>query len=329
MVSQQPPTAPTSSPAASASAAPTPMVELVEVSRWYGQVLGLNRVSVRLAPGITGLLGPNGAGKSTFMKLVTGLLRPSAGEVRVLGESPWDNPALMRRVGYVPDIDSFYEEMTGRELVTMLTRLHGYSAREAGERAEKALIEVRLGEALDKPVARYSKGMRQKAKMAQAIAHDPDLLILDEPLTGADPVSRHHLIELVRRMARERGTSVIVSSHVLHEVEALTREILLIHRGRVLAEGSVRQLRDLIDEHPHRIRIGCDRPRDLAALAMAQPYVSSAHVADALLEVETADPGTCYRELPRLALEAGVRVRSITSPDNSIEAVFRYLVGGG
>ena len=304
------------------------VVELQEVSRWYGQVLGLNRVSVRMEPGITGLLGPNGAGKSTFMKLITGLLRPSAGTVRVLGEQPWDNPALMRRIGYVPDIDSFYEDMTGRELVTLLTRLHGYPQTEAADRAEQALKDVRLGDALDRPLAKYSKGMRQKAKMAQAIAHEPDLLVLDEPLTGADPVSRHHLIELVRRMARERGTSVIVSSHVLHEVEALTREILLIHRGRVLAEGSIRQLRDLIDEHPHRVRIGCEQARELAALAVAQPFVVAARVRDDGVEVETADPGTCYRELPRLALEAGLRLRSITSPDNSIEAVFRYLVGG-
>ncbi|GMV43635.1 MAG: ABC transporter ATP-binding protein [Myxococcales bacterium] len=303
------------------------VVVLDQVSRWYGQVLGLNRVSVSLAPGVTGLLGPNGAGKSTFMKLITGLLRPSAGVVRVLGESPWDNPALMRRIGYVPDIDSFYEEMTGRELVTMLTRLHGFSPSEAADRAERALQDVRLGDAMDRPVARYSKGMRQKCKMAQAIAHEPDLLVLDEPLTGADPVSRHHLIELVRRMARERGTSVIVSSHVLHEVEALTREILLIHRGRVLAEGSVRQLRDLIDEHPHRVHIGCDKPRELAALAVAQPFVLAARVRDEVLELETPDPATCYRELPRLALEAGLRLRTITSPDNSIEAVFRYLVG--
>ena len=305
-----------------------PVIELEGVSRWYGQVLGLNKVTVAIRPGITGLLGPNGAGKSTFMKLVTGQLRPSAGSVRVLGEPVWDNPKLMSRLGYSPEGDSFYESMTGRELVTRLTLLHGYSEREAGERAVTALENVRLKDAMDKPVARYSKGMRQKCKVAQALAHDPDILILDEPLTGTDPVSRHHLIELVRGLARDRGVTVVVSSHVLHEVEALTRQILLIHHGRVLAEGSVHDLRDLIDEHPHRIRIACAAPRELLARAALLPYIVAARVSGDVLEVETTDPGQCYRGLPRLALDAGIRMTAITSPDNTIEAVFRYLVEG-
>jgi ABC-2 type transport system ATP-binding protein len=307
----------------------TAVIDCEGVSRWYGSVLGLNRVTVRVGAGITGLLGPNGAGKSTFMKLVTGQLKPSSGRVRVLGEPVWDNPRLMRRLGYCPEFDELYESMTGLELVTLLTRLHGYAPRDARQRARDALERVRLGDALERPVAGYSKGMRQKVKLAQALAHDPELLVLDEPLTGTDPVSRHHLIELIRGLAREQGVHVLVSSHVLYEIEALTQTMLLIDHGRVLAEGTVDDIRDLIDEHPHRVRIACDRPRELAQLLVAEPWVAGLHVEDGVVEVETADPSACYAGVPRLAAEGGFSLRSLESPDNNMEAVFRYLIGGG
>jgi ABC-2 type transport system ATP-binding protein len=307
---------------------PAPVVELEGVSRWYGQVLGLNDVSVEIRPGITGLLGPNGAGKSTFLKLITGQIRPSAGRVRVLGESVWDNPRLMARIGYCPEIDHFYEHMTGVEFVTLMTRLQGFRPDEARRRALLALDRVRLADAAHRRVGKYSKGMRQKCKLAQALAHEPELLVLDEPLTGTDPVSRKVISDLLRALVADHGVSVVVSSHVLHEIEAMTREMLLIHHGRLLAQGGVEELRELIDEHPHRIRITCDRPKDLAAAVLPHLPVVSVHLERDSLEVETSDPAACYRLLPKLALEEGIRLRSLVSPDNTMEAVFRYLVGG-
>jgi ABC-2 type transport system ATP-binding protein len=304
------------------------VIELESVSRWYGPVLGLNKVSAQIGAGITGLLGPNGAGKSTFMKLVTGQIRPSAGQVRLWGQPVWDNPPVMRRVGYCPESDRFYESMTALEFVTTLTRLHGYSAAEAERRARRALETVMLADVMDRRLARFSKGMRQKCKLAQALAHDPDILILDEPLTGTDPVSRRHFIDLLRGLVSQRGVSILVSSHVLHEIEALTRTVLLIHHGRVLASGSVDRLRELIDEHPHRIRIGCDRPRELAQLALDLPNVTSVHLDDGVVEIETREPARCYKDLPRQALDAGLKLTALSSADNDLESVFRYLVTG-
>jgi len=307
----------------------TPVISFERVSRWYGPILGLNKVSVHIEPGVTGLLGPNGAGKSTFMKLVTGQIHPSAGRVEVFGETVWDNPRLMRRLGYCPEIDNFYESMTGLQFVTLMTRLHGFSRSEARERAERALVAVRLEEAKDRRLSRYSKGMRQKCKLAQALAHDAELLVLDEPLTGTDPVSRRHLIDLVRKLAEDDGVNILVSSHVLHEIEEMTRTMLLIDHGRVLAEGGVRDVRDLIDDHPHRIRVKCDRARDLAAVVVRQDWASTISLGDHGVEIETHQPADCYRSLPKLALDAGIRLTSVESPDNNMESVFRYLVAGG
>ncbi|MBN1947708.1 MAG: ABC transporter ATP-binding protein [Bradymonadales bacterium] len=306
-----------------------PVIQFDGVSRWYGQILGLNQVSVTLTAGITGLLGPNGAGKSTFMKLITGEINPSSGTVRVFGLPVRDNPRVSARIGYCPETDHFYEQMTALQFVTLMTRLHGYSASQARQRAQSALEEVQLAEAQDRRLATFSKGMRQKCKLAQALAHDPDLLILDEPLSGTDPASRRHLIDLIRKLALERGATVLVSSHVLYEIESMTRSMLLIHRGRILAEGSVPDLRDLIDGHPHRIRLACERSREMASLALSLPAVISVRLeGEGTVELETADPATCYREIGKLALQGGLRITSLTSPDNNMEAVFRYLVAG-
>jgi len=204
------------------------------LSKWYGQVSGLNDVTVTVPPGITGLLGPNGAGKSTFMKLVTGQLKPSKGQVRVLGEPIWGNPGLYFRIGFCPEQDAFYERMTGLDWVTALVRLNGLSADEATAAARRALEAVDLMDAANKKIGAYSKGMRQRVKLAQAIVHDPELLILDEPLTGMDPLMRRRTIRLIKDWARA-GKSVLVSSHVLHEIEAMTSNILLINNGRILA----------------------------------------------------------------------------------------------
>ena len=228
----------------------TPIVTAEHVSKWYGQVIGLNDVSVSVPPGVTGLLGPNGAGKSTFMKLITGQLRPSKGSITVLGEPIWRNPKIYFQIGFCPEQDAFYERMTGLEWVRALVRLNGLSDKEATEAATRALTSVDLMDAADKKIGAYSKGMRQRVKMAQALVHDPQLLILDEPLSGMDPIGRRKTIRLIRDWGRA-GKSIIVSSHILHEIESMTSNILLINNGRILAEGDVHQIRDLIDTHPH------------------------------------------------------------------------------
>src|ERR1051325_334964 len=296
------------------------------LSKWYGQVSGLNDVTVTIPQGITGLLGPNGAGKSTFMKLVTGQLRPSKGVVRVLGEPIWANPALYSRIGFCPEQDAFYERMTGVEWVAALVRLNGQSYDESIQSARRALEIVDLLDAADKKIGAYSKGMRQRVKLAQAVVHDPELLILDEPLSGMDPIMRRKTIRLIREWARA-GKSVIVSSHILHEVEAMTSNILLINNGRIVAEGDVHRIRDLIDEHPHTVYIRAQDPRAVARTVLAQDGVISLRFEASAVIVETARPDAFYTMLTDIAAsgEAG-RIDEVTSPDDNLQAVFRYLV---
>jgi ABC-2 type transport system ATP-binding protein len=303
-----------------------PIVASDHLSKWYGQVIGLNDVTVAVPPGITGLLGPNGAGKSTFMKLITGQLKPSKGSVRVLGEPIWGNPALYFRIGFCPEQDAFYERMTGLEWVTALVRLNGLSETEATNAAKAALEQVDLMPAADKKIGAYSKGMRQRVKMAQALVHDPELLILDEPLSGMDPIMRRKTIRLIKEWARA-GKSVLVSSHILHEIEAMTSNILLVHNGRILAEGNVHQIRDLIDEHPHTVYIKADDPRALARRFLADDNMLSLKFDPGALIIQTAKPDVFYARLTELAAsgEAG-QVEEVTSPDDNLQAVFQYLV---
>ena len=244
------------------------------LSKWYGQVSGLNDVTVALPRRHHGLLGPNGAGKSTFMKLVTGQLRPSTGTVRVFGEPIWGNPSQYSRLGFCPEQDAFYERMTGLEWVTALAAAARDVERRRGRRGRtRALEAVDLLDVADRKIGAYSKGMRQRVKLAQAIAHDPELLILDEPLSGMDPIMRRRTIRLIKEWGRA-GKSVVVSSHILHEIEAMTSNILLIHNGRIVAEGDVHQIRALIDEHPHT-RLdprGATRARWRAGCSSATTY---------------------------------------------------------
>jgi ABC-2 type transport system ATP-binding protein len=303
-----------------------PVIAVEHVSKWYGQVIGLNDVTARVPRGITGLLGPNGAGKSTLMKLVTGQLRPSKGTVRVLGLPAWGTPALYRRLGFCPEQDAFYERMTGIDWVTALVRLGGSGEAEARAAAERALAAVDLLEAAGKKIGAYSKGMRQRVKLAQAIAHDPELLILDEPLSGMDPIGRRKTIRLIKEWARE-GRSILVSSHILHEIEAMTANILLVNNGRIVAEGNVHQIRDLIDEHPHTVHIRADQPRVLARRFLTDDDVISLKLEEKALIVETGRPDLFYGRLTELAAsgEAGV-VHEVSSPDDNLQAVFKYLV---
>jgi ABC-2 type transport system ATP-binding protein len=307
-------------------AAADPVIVAQHLSKWYGEVSGLNDVSVAIPPGITGLLGPNGAGKSTFMKLVTGQLAPSTGTVRVLGEPIWGNPALYARIGFCPDQDAFYERMTGRRWLEALVRLNGLPRAAARTAATRALEVMELVDAADRKIGGYSKGMRQRVKLAQAIVHDPELLILDEPLSGMDPLMRRTTIRLIKEWARS-GKSVLVSSHILHEVEAMTTNILLVNNGRILAEGNVHQIRELIDEHPHTVFVRAADPRGLARHLMGQDDVLSVTFEEGALVVQTAKPDLFYSRLTALAAsgDAGAIVE-ITSPDDNLQAVFKYLV---
>ena len=302
------------------------VVATEHLSKWYGQVSGLNDVTVSVPAGITGLLGPNGAGKSTFMKLITGQLKPSKGSVRVLGEPIWGHPGLYARIGFCPEQDAFYDRMTGLDWVAALVRLNGLEADASMDAARKALAAVDLLDAANKKIGAYSKGMRQRVKLAQAIVHDPELLILDEPLSGMDPIMRRRTIRLIRDWARA-GKSVIVSSHILHEVEAMTSNILLINNGRIVAEGNVHQIRDLIDEHPHTVFIRTADPRRVAATLVAEDGLISMRFETGALVVETARPDAFYARVTDLAAtgEAGA-IDEITSPDDNLQAVFKYLV---
>lgn len=298
------------------------IVQAERLNKWYGRVIALNDVTLSIGPGITGLLGPNGAGKTSLMRIVIGLMRESGGRILVLGERPWNNPRLAVRIGYCPEHDGFYEWMTGREFVTALARLRGVPDGPAA--AREALERVRLSDVADRKVGTYSRGMRQRLKIAQALAHRPELLVLDEPLTGCDPLVRQELIALIRSLAAE-GRSVLVSSHVLHEIEALTRTIAVIHRGRLVAEGEVSEIRGLIDRHPHTVKVRTDRPRELASRLSREPEVVEIRFEDGAVWLRTPRPDAFYAKLPAAALETGCAVEEISSPDDNLEAVFRYL----
>lgn len=298
------------------------------VTKLYGVVIGVNDLTLDLEPGVHGLLGPNGAGKSTLLKLITGQLRPSEGELRVLGEDPWNNTRLARRVGYCPEHDAFWKFLTGFQFVSTLAGLSGLSPGEARDATERVLERVGAAEYRHRPISTYSKGMRQRTKLAQALVHDPEFLILDEPLSGTDPVGRHELMDLVGELGAE-GRSVLVSSHVMHEVEAMTPRFLLIYGGRVLAAGDKHEVRGLLYDIPHRIRVGCERPRELAAALLARVGIEGARVEDDSLWVETREPRALFEALPEVAAETGIGVRSLVSEDESLDAVFEYLVGEG
>jgi ABC-2 type transport system ATP-binding protein len=304
------------------------VLEARDLARWYGQVVGLNDLTVQVGAGVTGLLGPNGAGKSTFLKLVAGELRPSRGTIHVLGEQPFGNRGLFRRIGFVPQQDAFYRDMTGRKFVTFLMRLAGYSGAEANARGASALEVVKMTPHADRRISGYSKGMRQRVKIAQAIAHDPELLILDEPLTGLDPLGRREMINLFRTLG-EGGMHVITSSHVLHEVEAITERIVLIHRGRLLAQGTVAELRVLLNRYPRKVTVEAGRARPLAQALLGLDEVLSVGLGDdeQQLAIETRDLDAFFTHLTELAASEPYGIRAMESSDAGLEALFDYLVG--
>jgi ABC-2 type transport system ATP-binding protein len=304
-----------------------PVVAFHEVSKWYGNVIGINKLSIEVPSGVTGLLGPNGAGKSTLLQLATGQLYPSQGTVRVLGSAVWNHPSLNRHIGLCPEQDAFYEWMTGWDFVLTCARLSGMPKRQAREAAARTLEAVGMTRNKDRAVRGYSKGMRQRTKMAQALVHDPQVLFLDEPLTGTDPLARRDLIDIIQRLGSQ-GKSVMVSSHVLHEVQSLTPHVILINHGRLVAQGQVRQIRDLIDDHPHHIVLLCDEYRKLAARLVAWEDVEGVKVLAGQkgLMVETRKPDAFYGRLPELSISDGTFIREVYSEDDNLESVFKYLV---
>ena len=304
------------------------IIEAEGLGRWYGEVVGLGDLTVNIEPGITGLVGPNGAGKSTFMKVMVGELRPHRGSIRVLGYKPFASRRLYAKLGFCPQQDALYEHQTGLAFVRDLLRLGGLSKKQATLDAGAAMERVGLEAAMNRKVSDYSKGMRQRTRLAQAIAHNPDLVIADEPLTGLDPIARRQIIELFQELAAE-GKSVILSSHVLHEVEHLTENIVLIHRGRLLAQGSVREVRQLISRHPSRVRVTARSPRKLAAQLFNQPHVRAVALGPdgESIQIETDNVAEFHATFARAAKEASAGVRSLSSDDASLEAVFDYLVG--
>jgi ABC-2 type transport system ATP-binding protein len=297
------------------------------VSRFYGEVLGVNRVTLSIPPGITSLVGPNGSGKTTLMNLITGLVRPTAGEIRVLGISPNDPERLFHLTGYSTQFDSFPRGMTGTELVSSYLRLAGHSDAQARQIAYAAIERVGLVGAADRKVAGYSKGMRQRIKLAQAIAHNPRVLVLDEPLNGLDPLVRAETLGLFRKFAAE-GRHVIVSSHVLHEVDLFSDQVIILSSGYVVAEGQIRAVRGEIREFPMQVLIRCDKPAALAAQVFAQDSVVEArlHTDGRGLLIRTRDADRFYKLMNQIAL-SGIEIETVAPADDSVNSVYEYLVG--
>jgi len=303
------------------------MITFNDVSKFYGEVLGVNRVSLQIAPGITSLVGPNGSGKTTLMNLMTGLLKPSSGQISVLGLSPSDSEAVFQKVGYCSQFDSFPRGATAREFIEFYLRVHGYTREDTATLVREALERVSLIDAADRKVSAFSKGMRQRVRLAQSIAHRPSVLVLDEPLNGLDPMARAEIIRLFRQLADE-GMYVIISSNILHEVDMMSDNVVLMHNGYIVAEGEVHGVRDEIDEHPIQILIRCDRPQVLAARLFEHEHTVEARIHDDRqgLFVKTRRPDDFYLLLNDVITQQRLQVESVAPVDDDLNAVYQYLI---
>lgn len=306
------------------------MIVFDDVSKFYGEILGVNRVTLAIEPGITSLVGPNGSGKTTLMNLMTGLIRPSRGRLSVLGLRPDHPEVFFRKVGYCSQFDSFPRALSGFQFIQTYLRVHGYSKKVSQDLAWKALHRVDLLDAAHLKIGAYSKGMRQRVRLAQSIAHEPVVMILDEPLNGLDPMARAETIRLFRQLASE-GLHLIISSHILHEVDMMSDSVILLNNGYVVAEGEIHGVRSEMEEHPMQILIRCDRPGLLAARVFEQDSVVEAkiHKDRHGLFIKTRDADAFYLLLNTIVVEDGLTVESVAPVDDDINAVYQYLIGGG
>jgi ABC-2 type transport system ATP-binding protein len=303
------------------------LVTFENVSRFYGDVLGVNRVTLTIPSGITSLVGPNGSGKTTLMNLMTGLVRPTSGSIRVLGITPQEPERLFRMLGYSTQFDAFPKGLTGFQFVYSFLRLFGSPHAECEKLAWKSIERVNLMEAANRKIAGYSKGMRQRIKLAQSIAHDPRVLVLDEPLNGLDPLVRAETIALFRELAAQ-GRHVIVSSHILHEVDMISDQVILLSNGYVVAEGKIQSVRGEISDHPMEVLIRCNRPGALASKVFAEDSVVEArlHADGGGLLIKTRDADRFYRLLNHIALD-GIEIESVAPADDNVNSVYEYLIG--
>ncbi len=306
-----------------APAVAVPALAVDHVSRWYGNVVAVNDITFALGPGVTGLLGPNGAGKSTLLHLMAGLLRPSAGTVQVEGHAAWGRPEMYARIGLVPEREAVHAFLTGYEFALLNAKLQRLPDPVAA--AHRAIATVEMTDAADRRISTYSKGMRQRAKLAGALVHDPRILLLDEPFNGMDPRQRLHMMTLLRSMAAE-GRTILFSSHILEEVGRLADSILVVYAGRLAAAGDYRSIRRLMTDRPHTFRVRSSDDRRLAAALLGDPTVFGAELDGDRLYVRTSDFGAFTRALPRVARDEAISLLEVSPTDDSLESVFSYLV---
>jgi ABC-2 type transport system ATP-binding protein len=305
-----------------------PVVMFDNVSKQYGRINALTGISVALSGGVTGVLGMNGAGKSTLFKLMMGKIKPSGGVVKLFGQNPWKNTAPYARVGFVPEHEKMHDWMTALDFITTFARLHGLTRDEAEKEATRVLNFVGLGDVMLKQIGRFSKGMRQRVKIAHALVNDPELIILDEPLQGCDPLARTSVMNVIRELGR-MGRTVLVSSHILHEIERITEQIIILHNGRLLALGNSHAIREMLDQHPHKISIMCKDPKALAKDIIDIDEVRGLSIPSANnLIIETQHFGVVHAKLPGIIVENSHKIWGIDSPDDDLQSILHYLTGG-
>lgn len=304
------------------------LIEAKNVSKWYGDVIALNTFSLEVGPGITGVVGPNGAGKSTFFRMILGLIRPSKGYVLVKGQNPWSNPELMGEIGYLPDHDILPDNISGYDYLSLTGGLRGLERWELEERIQKVSHQVDMIPLLDRKINGYSKGMRQRLKIAGAMIHDPSLLVLDEPLSGTDPTVRKSIFEIIESL-RKDGKDVIISSHVLHDIERVTKNVVLLYRGRSVACGTISEIRSLLNQFPHTMVIDCKEPREVARDLMVHDWVRSVDIdPGGELLVRVNEPKMFHESFSKMVVDNGYDIGEVYIKDEDLESIFRYMMGG-
>ncbi len=303
-------------------------VQTKAISKWYGNILGVSDITIKIEKGIHGLLGPNGAGKSTFLKLISGQLKLNIGSIKIFGKQLEDNYNLFKRIGLCPEIDSFYIGITGWEFVFFNSKLLGYKGKEAEKKAKIAIDRVGLLESKNKLISEYSLGMRQRIKLASSIIHEPDLLILDEPLRGIDPLWRVKIRELIKEFEK-MGKTVIVSSHILSEVEEMTDSIILIHQGKIFAQGKIEQIREILDTHPHQVSIKSNNIRLIGEKIITSKHILNINIDDKdnRIIINTNNRDNFFESLSKIIVDNKLKIEEISAPDDNLQAVFDYLIG--